>query len=131
MSVNLLRVLGIGVLVTVMTLLLKPHKPELSIALPILGVSAILLCIAPYLKGIFSMFEELAKRGGLESRYLHMVMKIVGVAYLCQFGAELCRDAGETSLASNIELAGKVMILTLSMPAIYRLLDLVSAIINF
>ncbi len=131
MSGNLLRVLGIGVLVTMMTLLIKPHKPELSIALPILAVCAILFCIAPYLKGILSMFEELASRGGLESRYLHMVMKIVGVAYLCQFGAELCKDAGENSLASNIELAGKVMILTLSMPAIYRLLDLVSAIINF
>ena len=77
------------------------------------------------------MFEDMANRVGLESQYLHMVIKIIGVAYLSQFASELCRDAGEGSMASKIELAGKVMILTLSMPVIYRLLDLVSDIINF
>lgn len=115
----------------ILSLLIKQHRPEFAVALPMLGAAAIILCIAPYLKGILTMFEDMANRVGLESQYLHMVIKIIGVAYLSQFASELCRDAGEGSMASKIELAGKVMILTLSMPVIYRLLDLVSDIINF
>jgi len=73
----------------------------------------------------------MAERAGLESRYLAIVIKIIGVAYLCQFAAELCRDVGEGAIAGKIELAGKVMILTLSMPIIDHLLDLVGTIVNF
>lgn len=128
---NLIQIIGIGIITAILSLIIKQHRPELAVALPMLGAAAIILCIAPYLKGILTMFEDMAKRVGLESRYLHMVIKIIGVAYLCQFASELCKDAGEGSMASKIELAGKVMILTLSMPVIYRLLDLVSDIINF
>lgn len=128
---NLIQIIGIGIITAILSLFIKQHRPELAVALPMLGAAAIILCIAPYLKGILTMFEDMANRVGLESRYLHMVIKIIGVAYLCQFASELCKDAGEGSMASKIELAGKVMILTLSMPVIYRLLDLVSDIINF
>lgn len=128
---NLIQIIGIGIITAILSLIIKQHRPELAVALPMLGAVAIILCIAPYLKGILTMFEDMANRVGLESRYLHMVIKIIGVAYLCQFASELCKDAGEGSMASKIELAGKVMILTLSMPVIYRLLDLVSDIINF
>ena len=128
---NLIQIIGIGMITAILSLLIKQHRPEFAVALPMLGAAAIILCIAPYLKGILTMFEDMANRVGLESQYLHMVIKIIGVAYLSQFASELCRDAGEGSMASKIELAGKVMILTLSMPVIYRLLDLVSDIINF
>lgn len=128
---NILQVIGIGLIVTVLSLLMKQQRPELAMMLPLLGTAAIIFLVAPYLKEILTMFEQIAKEAGLESEYLRIVIKIIGVAYLCQFAAELCKDAGEGSMASKIELAGKVMILTLSMPIIYRLLDIVGNIIHF
>lgn len=123
--------IGIGVLTTILSLLLRQQRPELAITLPILGVAAILYCTFGYMEDVLRLFETMAQQVGLESRYLKMMIKIIGVAYLCQFGAELCRDAGESSIASKIELGGKVMILALSMPVIVSFLDLVSSIINF
>lgn len=126
-----LRIIGIGLLVTTLSLLLRQQRPEYALALPVLGAAGILFCVLPYVKEVLAMFETMASQAGLESRYLRMIIKIIGVAYLCQFGAELCRDAGECSIASKIELGGKVMILALSMPVISSFLDLVSSIIHF
>ena len=131
MSMNLFQMLGVALVTAILSLLIKQQKPELAFAIPILGAAAILLCVFPYLKEIMDMFSAMAERAGLESRYLAIVIKIIGVAYLCQFAAELCRDVGEGAIAGKIELAGKVMILTLSMPIIDHLLDLVGTIVNF
>jgi stage III sporulation protein AD len=53
------------------------------------------------------------------------VLKITGIAYIAEFGAEVCKDAGEGSIASKIELAGKVTIIVLAVPIITSLLDLI------
>lgn len=128
---DIIRIIGIGLITALLSLFIKQQRPEFAMMLPMIGTAAILFVIAPYLKEILSMFERIADEAGLESRYLHLVIKIIGVAYLCQFASELCKDAGEGSMASKIELAGKVMILTLSMPVIHQLLDLVGSIIRF
>jgi len=53
------------------------------------------------------------------------ILKIIGIAYIAEFGAEVCKDAGEGAIASKIELAGKVIIIVLAAPIITSLLDLI------
>ncbi len=126
-----MRIIGIGLVTAVLSLLIKQQRPELAIALPILGGTAIIFCLAPYLQATIAMFTNLAGQVGMEYQYLRLIIKMIGIAYLCQFAAELCRDAGEGTMAGKIELGGKILILSLSMPIVYQLLDLVEAIINF
>lgn len=128
---EVVRIIGIGLVAAALSLLLKQQRPELAFTLPILGAAAIFLVLAPYLQAILSMFTDIAGQVGIESRYLRLIIKMIGIAYLCQFSAELCKDAGEASIGGKIELAGKLLILSLSMPIIYKLLGLVSSIINF
>ncbi len=128
---EIFRIIGIGLIVTSLSVLIRQYRPEIAIALPILGVATILFCVAPYLKSTLYMFTDIADKAGVESRYLTVIIKMIGTAYLCQFSAELCRDAGEGSVAGKIEFAGKLMILSLSMPIVYELLELVDKIINF
>ncbi len=128
---ELLRILGIGVVTAVLSLLIKQHRPEIAIAIPLLGGIAIFLVVAPYLRGMVEMFENLAQQAGMKNQYLRLILKMIGIAYLCQFSAELCRDAGETSVAGKIELGGKLLILSLSMPIVYQFLGLVESIIHF
>lgn len=128
---ELLRILGIGVVTAFLSLLIKQHRPEIAIAIPVLGGIAIFLSVAPYLKGMVTLFEELAEVSGIQNRYLRLILKMIGVAYLCEFSAELCRDAGENSVAGKIELGGKLLILSLSVPIVYQFLDLVETMIRF
>ena len=77
------------------------------------------------------MLRDITARAGVESRYIGVVLKIMGIAYISQFASELCRDAGEGAIASKIEVAGKIIIMTISMPIIYSLLEVVNEIIRF
>ena len=74
---------------------------------------------------ILSVFESLASKAKINSGYLKLIVKIVGIAYLAGFGAQICKDAGENSMAAKIELAGKVFILSLGVPIMAGLLEMI------
>ena len=115
----------------VLSLLIKQYRPELSPAIPVIAAAAIFAMVAPYLKAVVAMFEDIAGQVGMENTYFRIVIKMIGAAYVTQFAAEMCKDAGEGAIAAKIELGGKVLILTMSMPILYRLLSLVSSMIIF
>ncbi|MBD9010245.1 MAG: stage III sporulation protein AD [Clostridiales bacterium] len=125
------KIIGIGICGTVLALTVKQYRPELAIAVPVLSAAAILLLCVPYLSSVLTMFQNIAEESGIDTAYVKIVIKIIGVAYICQFASDICKDAGESSIAGKIELGGKVVIITLSMPIIYGLLELTSKIISF
>lgn len=90
----------------------------------------IFLRLLPSLSLLFDSFSTLSERAGVSSDYLSLLLKIIGLAYLAEFGAQLCRDAGEGAAALKIEFAAKITILLLALPliasviqAVLRLLD--------
>ena len=128
---ELLRILGIGVVTAVLSVLIKQHRPELAMAIPVLGGITIFLLVVPYLQEAVVLFGSLAEMTGIKNRHLQLILKMIGVAYLCEFSADLCRDVGETSVAGKIELGGKLLILSLSLPIVGQFMELVEAMIRF
>lgn len=125
------KIVGIGLVSAVLSVLIKQQKPEIAVAVPILAVAAVMAICAPHLAAAIEMFEDIANRSGIELSHMRIVIKIIGVAYICQFASDICKDIGEGAISGKIELGGKIVIITLSMPIIYNLLSLVSDIINF
>ena len=121
---------GIGLEATDLAVFIKNQRPVFAIQISLLGAVVIFTLILPYLRTIVVMISDISDRIGIEPGYLKLVLKVMGIAYITQFASELCSDAGETSLASKIELAGKVIIMTLSMPVLYSLLDIVCEIME-
>lgn len=97
-----------------------------SVAVRIFVTALLLALIIPELKHIFDIIRNLAERMQLKDTYLLIVFKIIGVAYLAEFGYQLCKDAGEDSIGNSIQLAGKVMILILATPIALALIELVT-----
>ncbi len=128
---SIFKILGVGIISVVFATLLKKYRPEFALLIPIIAYPIMFALIIPYLKAVLSMFEDIAAQVGVDIKYLGIVIKIIGAAYVTQFGAELCLDAGERAIASKIEFGGKIIIAAMSMPVVYRLLELVSSIINF
>jgi stage III sporulation protein AD len=85
----------------------------------------IFIIIVVKLSAVIDFLQTFSKRADIDSTYINILLKIVGIAYIAEFGAEVCKDAGESSVASKIELAGKVTIVILAVPIITSLLDLV------
>lgn len=125
------KIIAIGITGTAVSLLVKQYKPEIAIAIPILTVIAILGMCIPYLKLVLEAFEKIVGSAGIQLVHMQAIIKIIGVAYVCQFASDICADAGEKAIAGKIELGGKIVIITLSMPIIYNLLELVNEIMSF
>jgi stage III sporulation protein AD len=85
----------------------------------------IFLLVANKLAAVIELLQSYVRKGNIDSIYLNTLLKVIGIAYISEFGAEICKDAGENSIASKVELAGKVVIIIQAVPIITSLLDLI------
>lgn len=122
---QLLQVVGIGIVATVIIIVLRTQKPEIAVQVSIVTGVVIFMLLATKLSAVIDLLGRYADRADIKPVYFTTVLKITGIAYIAEFGAEVCRDAGESSIASKIELAGKVTIVVLAVPIITSLLDLI------
>jgi len=127
---DIFRIVALGFVAAVMALLVRQHRPEIAIQISLAAALVIFFYIAPYFLGIVQMFEDLAENLSVDVRFFDIVIKIIGVAYITQLGAELCRDAGEGAIAAKIELAGKVILIVMSMPIVYSLISMVTGLLT-
>ena len=120
---DMLQIVGIGMTAVLLILVVKRSHPELAVQLTIVVAGIVFFLVLDKLRMIIELFTEMAKRAGIGEMYLIILLKIFGISYLVEFGAQVCRDAGEGAIASKVELAGKVMILVMAVPIIAFALD--------
>lgn len=118
-------VLGFGLTAAILLIIVRKERPELAILLSLAASVLILVGLLKNITQILTVFETLAAKAQINYGYLKMVVKIVGLAYLAGFGAQICKDAGENSMAAKIELAGKIFILSLGLPIMLGLLEMI------
>ncbi|MCH5185354.1 MAG: stage III sporulation protein AD [Oscillospiraceae bacterium] len=116
---------------TVFAVLLKGTKPELSIGICIITCLILIFSCVDGIKSVFSDFAGIIEMSGIDMKYFNVVIKVIGIAYITQFAAEICRDSGQGSIALKTELAGKVCVLVLTMPIIKGFLELVINVLNW
>ena len=73
--------------------------------------------------------NNLSENANLNERYMVIILKILGIAYIAQFGMEMCKDAGENAIASKIEIAGKALIMTVSIPIITGVAEIITKVL--
>lgn len=115
---------AIGIVGAIIAIFLKDTKLPVFAILVALAVGAIIfLQVIPKLGQLFDLFESIAQSANLSALYLNTIFKVLGVAYIAEFAAQLCRDAGQGSIAVKIEFAAKTGILMLSMPIMISILN--------
>lgn len=117
------QIIGLAIIVTVLGAVLKQIKPEIAVQLSILAGVIIFLLVMDKIKVILELLEKLADQANISSYYLLIVLKIVGVAYLTEFGSQICRDAGENALATKVEIAAKIFVVILAIPIISAIME--------
>ncbi len=122
---DIIKIILVGVVTSISTVILKQVKPELSILSTLAGSLVMLLLIVDRLTGIISSFQEIVSKTSINFKLFGSILKIVGVGYLAEFGANICQDSGNSSIADKILFAGKVIILFLAFPIINSMLTTV------
>ena len=122
---NLFQAVSVGMVGAVLALMLKEWKPELSVAVSIATGIFLFFGVFEELREVFSEFSGLMERGGVDLRYFQIVVKIIGISYLAQFGSSICRESGQSAIAEKIELAGKAAVVSLTLPILIAFLEFV------
>jgi stage III sporulation protein AD len=122
-------ILALILIVTILLLIIRKERPEMAVLLAIAAAGLVLSGLLKNIAQVVTVFESLALKSQFNLAYLKLIVKVVGLAYLAGFAAQICKDAGEGSMAAKIELAGKIFILTLGIPIMVGLLDLILKIL--
>jgi len=123
---ELFAVCGLTLLAIVLSLLLKKDAPVIAFLLTLTVGVLILLRIVGQCGGAIQKFTLLLSQAGMDSALYLPVLKSVGVAAVVRVMGALCRDAGQSALAVKLELAGTIAALTLCLPLLEQVLQLIS-----
>ena len=115
---------GLCVVGALLALVLKKGSPELALLLTLAAVVAVLLSLSQALAELMDFLREIGAASGLSADLFVPLYKTAGVALVVKVGGGLCRDAGESAMASVVETAGTVCALLVALPLLRAVLEL-------
>jgi len=125
----MLKTALLGILTILVAMAMRQGKAEFSTFVSFTGSILIAWIAVQLLDGITGSMERLEKLLSVDMEYIALLMKMIGVTYLSEFASAICRDAGYSAVAGQIELVGKLTILTIGMPIVFALFELMVAMI--
>lgn len=126
---EIIKIIGIGLVALVIVIILKQYKPEFAIYASIMAGALILVLTMEKITGIINLLKSISDKTYINKQFLGILLKITGIAIITEFAVSICSDAGEKAIASKIEIGSKVIIITMSIPIISSLLELIIEIL--
>ncbi|PEF52332.1 MULTISPECIES: stage III sporulation protein AD [Bacillus cereus group] len=111
-----MQIVGLGLVATFLAAVLNQHKSSITSLFIVFVGSVMFLILIDQIHFILQMIERVASEAKVSNVYVETLLKIIGIAYIAEFGAQITKDAGQGAIASKIELAGKILILVMAIP---------------
>ena len=122
---EVIKIIAIALVAVVLIILLKQYKPEFAIYISLITGVLILVLVMDKLTGVINLLQSISSKTSINNNFLNLLIKITGVAFLSEFAVSVCKDSGESAIASKIELGTKIIIISMSIPIISSLLELI------
>lgn len=126
---EIFKVVGFAIISVILIVLLKEERKEMAILLVIASGVFIMLFAMSKITPIIDMLNSLINSSGISKDFLVIILKITGIAYIVEFGKNVCIDAGQNAIATKLEIAGKILIISLSLPLIATLINVLSGLV--
>ena len=126
---EIVKIVGVGIVALIIIIVLKQYKPEFALYASIIAGIIILFLVMDKLYGVINLLINISNKAGTGTEFIGILLKITGIAILTEFAVSVCKDSGETAIANKIDLGGKIVIISISIPIITALLELVIKIL--
>lgn len=126
---EIIKIIGIALIALIIIILLKQYKPEFVIYVSLIAGVLILFLVIDELTGIVKLIQSIADKASINSQFLSILLKITGIAFLSEFAVSICKDAGEVAIANKMEIGAKIIIISMSIPIISSLLEIILKIL--
>jgi len=120
---EIFKIIGIAFIATILCIILKQTRPEFAMLLALItGVLIFFICQTKVME-IVDVLRNLSDKAGMPRGFLGILLKVIAISYITEFASNICKDVGETAIASKVQFAGKCSILILSMSIIGSFVD--------
>lgn len=126
---DIIKIIGIGLISLIIIIIVRQYKPEFTLYVSLLAGAIILIFLMDKIGGIVDLLTTLSNKTAINNEFLTLLIKITGIAFLTEFAVSICKDTGESAIASKIDMGGKVIIVSMSIPIISSLLETVIEIL--
>ena len=126
---DIIKIIGVGIIALIIIIIIKQYRPGFTIYVSLIAGAIILMLIMDKLSAIISLLTSLSSKTAINNEFLVLLIKITGIAFLTEFAVSICKDSGESAIASKIELGSKIIIISMSVPIISSLLELIVKIL--
>ena len=120
---DIVKIIGIGLIALIIIVILKQYRPEFVIYVSLIAGALILLMVIDKIGSIIDLLTTLSNKTAINNEFLILLIKITGIAFLTEFAVSICKDTGESAIASKVDMGGKVIIVSMSIPIISSLLE--------
>lgn len=126
---EIIKIIGVGLIAVIIAVIVKQYKPEFTMYVSIIAGAIIIFLSLNKITSIIKLLTNLSQKTGINAEYISILLKITGIAILTEFAVSVCKDSGETAIASKIDFGGKVIIVSMSIPIISALLEIIMKIV--
>lgn len=126
---EVIKIIGIGIIGLILIIVIKQYRAEFAIYISLITGALILLMALDEISSIINLLKNICNKSGVNTGFLAILIKMTGIAFLSEFAISICKDAGESAIASKVELGSKALIISMSIPIIYNLLEVILKIL--
>lgn len=126
---DIVKIVSFALVALLVVTLVKNDRKDIALLISLIAGIIIFMFMLSRLTVIVNFLQSLSNKANIDIVYLDTVFKILGIAYLTSFCSEICKDAGESSIASKVEFSGKILILTLAIPILMAVMQTILKIL--
>ena len=127
---EIIRFTVLGIIGAILVVTLQQQRKEIALILGVAVGTLLLWKISDHIKEIVEGIRQMSTAAGISGDHWKLLLKLLAISYLTEFGCEICKDAGQQSLASKIMLGGKIMMMALSLPVFQSLLTFITEVLT-
>ncbi|MGI6017899.1 MAG: stage III sporulation protein AD [Marvinbryantia sp.] len=127
---DMIKIGILGIVSILLALFIKEWKPQFSVLISMTACILIFFTALTRMGNMAEMFAELTEQISIKESYMRILLKIIGISYVADFSSNLCKDAGYSAIAGQIEIFGKISVLTVSVPVMMALLSTISELLG-
>lgn len=120
---EMIKIGMLGIVGVLMAVQFKAHKPEYGLLIGF-GISILIFGYSiGQVEAVLQQFALLDKYLGSSKGYLSILVKVIGITYICEFSAGICKDAGFGALSDQIEILGKLSVIFAGLPVLFAVIE--------
>lgn len=120
---DIIKIIAFSLVSLFLFMYFKEEKPSIATQISLVSGVLLLLFLLSPISEVINFLKDMSSKAEIDSFYITLVLKIVGITYIATFATEICKEAGAQGIASRIELAAKILILVIAMPILMGVLD--------